>query len=190
MALLAAVPTFAHAQKFNSIGGATPQQAPRVPPPPALPGASNGSTAAPAVRSPLDMEPTDALFDAINRGDIAAARDAISRGADLHGRNILGMSPIELSVDLGRNDISFMLLSMRAAENTDNRSAQANAEKKQPQQTKQAKAPARPAHAPATKFAAASPQEPAPSQNARLFSGDGGTPIPNAGFLGFDSSRR
>jgi hypothetical protein len=60
------------------------------------------------------MEPTDALFDAINRGDIGTARDAISRGADLHGHNVLGMTPLELSVDLGRNDISFMLLSMRA----------------------------------------------------------------------------
>ena len=47
------------------------------------------------------MEPNDALFDAINRGDIAAARDAISRGADLGARNILGMTPMELSVDLG-----------------------------------------------------------------------------------------
>ena len=62
------------------------------------------------------MQPTDALFDAINRGDIATARDAISRGADLQGQNILGMTPLELSIDLGRNDISFLLLSMRAAD--------------------------------------------------------------------------
>jgi ankyrin repeat protein len=59
------------------------------------------------------MPPTDALFDAINRGDIAAARDALNRGADLNGVNVLGMTPMELSVDLGRNDISFLLLSMR-----------------------------------------------------------------------------
>ena len=32
-----------------------------------------------------DLQPTDALFDAINRGDIAAARDALNRGADLNG---------------------------------------------------------------------------------------------------------
>ena len=63
------------------------------------------------------MEPTEALFDAINRGDIAAARDAISRGAELNGHNILGMTPMELSVDLGRNDISFLLLSMRGTDN-------------------------------------------------------------------------
>src|SRR4051812_21472133 len=81
------------------------QAAPQQAPPPALPGASSNSAAAPANRPANDMEPTDALFDAINRGDIGAARDAVSRGAELNGRNVLGMTPIELSVDLGRNDI-------------------------------------------------------------------------------------
>ena len=71
---------------------------------------------APATMTPAEMEPNDELFDAINRGDIAAARDAISRGADLSGRNVLGMTPMELSVDLGRNDISFLLLSMRGGD--------------------------------------------------------------------------
>ena len=71
------------------------------------------------------MEPNEALFDAINRGDIGAARDAISRGADLQGHNILGMTPLELSVDLGRNDISFLLLSMRAGDEKANRQATA-----------------------------------------------------------------
>ena len=85
----------------------------KIPPPPALPGAASTGSPAPANHAPVDMEPTDALFDAINRGDIATARDAISRGADLHGQNILGMTPLELSIDLGRNDISFLLLSMR-----------------------------------------------------------------------------
>ena len=60
------------------------------------------------------MAPTAALFDAINRGDIIAARDALNRGADLNAQNVLGMTPIDLSVDLGRNDITFLLLSMRS----------------------------------------------------------------------------
>jgi hypothetical protein len=130
------------------------------------------------------MEPNDELFDAINRGDIAAARDAISRGADLGGRNVLGMTPMELSVDLGRNDISFLLLSMRG--DTGARqpaSATAAAEKPQPARpgkTRQAAAVAK----------AATPSQPAAPQNPRLFSGDGGAPNPNAGFLGFDSARR
>ena len=164
--------------------GRTPQSATRVAPPPALPGAESAGTAAPATRTPSDMEPTDALFDAINRGDIGAARDALSRGADLHGHNVLGMTPLELSVDLGHNDISFLLLSMRGGD--DGRSAQAAAvaPAAKPAPTRQAKQ--LPPH-PTARVAAPSP---APTQTARLFSGDGGTPNPSAGFLGFDPSRR
>src|SRR5437868_4091148 len=69
--------------------------APRQAPPPALPGAQSQSGAAPATKLPTDMSPNDALFDAINRGDIAAARDSLNRGADLSARNMLGMSPME-----------------------------------------------------------------------------------------------
>ena len=105
-------------------GAAAPgAAAAKIPPPPALPGAASTGSPAPANHAPVDMQPTDALFDAINRGDIATARDAISRGAELQGQNILGMTPLELSIDLGRNDISFLLLSMRAAD--DGRSRQA-----------------------------------------------------------------
>ena len=86
---------------------------PPIPPPDAVPGSKPRGPVAPATRPVGDMQPTDALFDAINRGDIAGARDALNRGADLNGVNVLGMTPMELSVDLGRNDISFLLLSMR-----------------------------------------------------------------------------
>ena len=174
----------AQAQMSDQIGkGGGPQkQAPVVAPPPALPGAGAGNAPAPLTRVPTDMEPNDALFDAINRGDIATARDAISRGADLHARNILGMTPLELSVDLGRNDISFMLLSMRGADDT--RPAQ-------PQRAVAAK-PGTKTPAREAKKVAPRPAVPAASsqQTARLFSGDGGTPNPDAGFLGFDSGRR
>src|SRR3954470_1592568 len=114
----------AQAQSFNKIkGGDAPRVDPPAPPlPPALPGAkTNANAVAPANRIPTDMQPTEALFDSINRGDIAAARDAISRGADLGGRNLLGMTPMELSVDLGRNEISFLLLSMRGGDSQRNR---------------------------------------------------------------------
>jgi ankyrin repeat protein len=85
------------------------------PPPVAIPGARPRTDAvAPAERAASDLPPTEALFDAINRGDIVTARDAISRGADLDGTNLLGVTPLELSVDLGRNDISFLLLSLGA----------------------------------------------------------------------------
>jgi cell division septation protein DedD len=184
-ALLAAAPAIAQ-PAFDSIGkqGKAAPPAPKIPPPPALPGAeSNANTAAPSSRPAADMEPNDALFDAINRGDIAAARDAINRGADLGARNILGMTPMELSIDLGRNDISFMLLSMRGAEGVSERPPPvAAAATKSPlgKQTKQVAARSLPV----------STVRPAPALTARLYSGDGGTPVPSAGFLGFDSGRR
>lgn len=178
----------AQAQMFNQVGknGGAEKAPPPVAPPPALPGASSGGAGpAPLTRVPADMEPNDALFDAINRGDIASARDALSRGADLHARNILGMTPLELSIDLGRHDISFMLLSMRAADDTRPsqpvRAATAKPEPKQP--VRQAK------RAPARTAAPVAATEPV-NRNPRLFAGDGGTPNPNAGFLGFDASRR
>jgi hypothetical protein len=189
IALCVAAPPLAQAQMlFNQIGnsGDSSKPPPGTPPktslPPALPGAASTGNAAPARNIPTDMEPNDALFDAINRGDIGAAREAISRGADLHGTNVLGMTPLELSVDLGRNDISFLLLSMRAPDDSKARHAPAVAAKQPP--VKQAKqVPPRPP----ARVAASGP---APSQTARLYSGDGGSPNPDAGFLGFDPGRR
>lgn len=166
-----------------------PQPDKALPPPPALPGAvSEAGIAAPATQIPLDMSPNDALFDAINRGDMAAARDAVSRGADLGAHNILGMTPLELSVDLGRNDISFMLLSYRGADKGSGSqqvaasaaapAASAKAAKALPAQTAQRSSPVVPVKAVA---ASAAPQNP------RLFANDGGAPVPSAGFLGFGS---
>src|SRR5271165_3374838 len=162
VALLVAAPTLAQAQAFNQIGNSGKPAAlpPKIEQPPALPGAASTGGAAPASRPATDMEPTEALFDAINRGDIGAARDAISRGADLRGLNVLGMTPMELSVDLGRNDISFLLLSMRGADGSPTSVAQTTTK---PQPARQAKqAPPRPAARVAT-------SAPAPSQTARLF---------------------
>ena len=134
------------------------------------------------------MQPTDALFDAINRGDIAAARDALNRGADLNGVNILGMTPMELSVDLGRNDISFLLLSMRGEDS--NRGSSAGRE------TPPSAPPGKTVHAGKSGGKAASGKAvrvangavaSKPRVTPKLFANDGGTPLPSAGFLGFDS---
>ncbi len=166
--------------------------APEVVPPPALPGAaSHADAVAPATRIPTDMSPNDALFDAINRGDIAAARDALSRGAELEAHNLLGLTPMELSVDLGRNDISFLLLSYRGSD-----SSQGNSARPQDAQA-QAKAakPGTPATTPVAKPAAREPVVPvkavvpAAPQTPRLFANDGGSPVPGAGFLGFGAGR-
>ena len=141
--------------------------------PTGLPGARSSQAVAPAERAVGDMRPTEALFDAVNRGDIAAARDAIGRGAEIEGRNILGLTPLELAVDLARNDITFLLLSMRGA------SSGAGPEPSRAAPARAAVA-ARPAPAPAPVRVAAPA---APRQ--RSAGADPGTPAPQAGFLGF-----
>lgn len=154
---------------------------PVVPPPSAVPGAkARPDSVTPTTRGSTDLAPTEALFDAINRGDIASARDAINRGADLDSTNLLGLTPIELSVDLARNDISFLLLSMRGASG----SSQA------------ARPPAAPAPVAAERrvrrppaVAAVREASPAPGRAPVLFAGNGGAPVPSAGFLGFDPHR-
>ncbi len=86
-----------------------------VPPPPAIPGAEPGEDAVviPAEKPAAELSPNDALFDAITRGDLAAAKDAVNRGAQLEAHNVLGLSPLDASIDLNRNDITFLLLSLR-----------------------------------------------------------------------------
>lgn len=208
VALLLAAPAQAQNLSANGLHPAVEaplNTAPKPAPPPAIPGArANPASVAPPQRPPSDMQPTDALFDAINRGDLNAARDALNRGADLYGHNVLGMTPLELSVDLGRNDISFLLLSMRGEDEPSGPPASNTAAALPP-----APPPARyargrrgreravpvAASAPGAPVAQAAPvaqggQRQGAPQQAQLFAGDGGTPVPQAGFLGFDSSRR
>jgi hypothetical protein len=150
--------------------------------PDAVPGAKARVPAAPATRGFADMQPTDALFDAINRGDIAGARDALNRGADLNGVNVLGMTPMELSVDLGRNDISFLLLSMRGEDA--GRGSRAAAHDTQPAPAaKKVAREAKPKPGVARGSAAVAAK---PVATPKLFANDGGAPLPSAGFLGFD----
>jgi hypothetical protein len=187
------------ASKHPATGTAAP------PPPSALPGAEATTKAAPQTQSPSSMDPTAALFDAINRGDLAAARSAIDRGADLDGKNVLGMTPIELSIDLGRNPITFLLLSMRGGEPTGpSRAATLGAGSaggRKPgvsgTSARAAKPPVRrPTAHPVARQAAPRPvrptarvaQEQPPAVGATQGAG-GGTPVPAAGFLGFSPSR-
>jgi hypothetical protein len=170
----------------SSIGKRTATQGAQEKPPEAAPEAVPGARArvpaAPATRALADMEPTEALFDAINRGDIASARDALNRGADLNGVNVLGMTPMELSVDLGRNDISFLLLSMRGEDAGRGSRAVAHDTQAAPASKKLAReAKPKPgiARGPA-------PVAVKPVATPKLFANDGGAPLPSAGFLGFD----
>ncbi|MBE1723866.1 ankyrin repeat domain-containing protein [Bombella apis] len=83
----------------------------RAAPPSALPGAETDSGDNSHAR--MDINPTAALFDAINRGSLIGAKEALSRGADINARNVLEQTPLDLAIDLGRNDIMFQLLSLR-----------------------------------------------------------------------------
>ena len=106
---------------------------------------------------------------------------------------MLGLTPLELSVDLGRNDISFLLLSLRGsaagssvtrppAEEAssapltaaDRRRAQAAARQQALAQSHQQKL---------KRLPLPTPKRPV------LFAGNGGTAVPSAGFLGFDPHR-
>lgn len=175
----------------NNPDAALPARVPRAV---GLPGAqSDSERVAPADRPASEMRPTEALFDAINRGDITAARDAISRGAEMNGRSILGFTPVEMAVDLGRKDIAFLLLSLRGTDSRpEPRSARPAAATAQTeaQQTRAAKLEAQreAQRAEAARRAAARvapSQGPAVPQGPRLFAGDGGAPVPDAGFMGF-----
>lgn len=154
--------------------------------PPVLPGMKPASDPAAPTVLPSDMSPTDALFDAINRGDLPAAREAVNRGANLDGQNMLGLTPLELSVDLGRNDLSFMLLSMRGEDAASRRLASGETATAPDDRRVQARRlVSRTRTVTVTSRAAEEPVVATP----RLDPGNGGAPIPAAGFLGFDEGR-
>ena len=137
------------------------------------------------------MQPTEALFDSINRGDIGTARDAINRGAQIDARNVLGMTPLDLSIDLGRRDITFLLLSMRGATGTDGHApAQRQASAGAPPAAKPAREARAELKAERTRVKTAAEPAPAAPRAPKLYAGDGGAPVPNAGFLGFGGSTR
>jgi hypothetical protein len=153
----------------------------KTPPPRALPGArADSGSPAPIDRAQSDMKPNDALFDAINRGDVTAARDAIGRGADPDARNILDLTPIDLAVDLGRNDITFLLLALRGGGSAD-AAATSTARVSGAPAVAARVAERRPVAA--NRPVAASAATSAPRRLSTA--GDGGTPAPQAGFLGF-----
>ncbi len=160
-------------------------------PPPALPGAqSSAETVVPADKGTLDLPPTESLFDAIHRGDMVAARDALSRGADLDGHNVLGQTPLDLSIDLNRNDITFLLLSMRTPGDDGRRgpppaAAPVVAERVAPPPRRGRAGRNAPSATPEATLAAATPA----AQRPQLFAGDGGAPKPSVGFLGFGGAR-
>ncbi len=175
----------ATAQLANQVTKPVAEPANQLPPPeklpPGIPGsATNPASVAPIGRVPSDMSPNQALFDAVNRGDITSARDALNRGADVDARNVLGMTPLDAAIDLGRNDISFLLLSMRGTgSNGDSPPQSRNA-------PAVAAAPVHPGRAgrATARIERVAVTAAAPT-TAPLFANDGGAPVPQVGFLGF-----
>lgn len=213
LALTGGLAAAAQAQVNDSVAtpGAPDTKAQRLKPtrekaPPALPGArAEPDATAPPSRNAPDLPPTEALFDAVNRGDLPMAKEAVNRGADINGKNVLGLTPLELSVDLGRNQIAFLLLSLRGSSGYTTSSGPASASGAPA--ARAAAGPGTRAERLATQRAerkerldaaraeragrALAPAEPvaAVPMAPRLFTGGGGAPIPQAGFLGFDSRR-
>ena len=183
LSLLSTAPAWAQAssadrlQRGPIVSGSGENRPTKASPPPGLPGAQlNKDRVAPSERPATDMQPTDALFDSINRGDIAAARDSLARGADWNAKNVLGLTPLDQSIDLSRNDITFLLLSLRGASAPQVSSGPAPSAPKGAAKTAAAKPVPRPAAEPAT---------PRPMAQVRQQPTGGGTPNPQSGFLGF-----
>ena len=196
LAGLVLLPDSALAQRYSGgrpgqAMGASPGsiETSRSPPPSALPGLTARGNQEPIPADPnQNLGPTPALFDAINRGDLIAARDAVARGADPDARNVLGLTPLDASVDQGRNDIMFFLLSVRGGRPSgppeDSTQSAFRSQPAVPARTE------RSPRAPATAVASRG-QAPAPvvSSVPRLWAGDGGAARPELGFLGFDAGR-
>jgi hypothetical protein len=92
------------------------------------------------------------------------------------------MTPTELAIDLSRNDILFMLLSQRGA---DTGGSAPPPPSKGAKALLTAKQPAVERTRVTASVKVATPPQP---RVAKLFSGDGGAPVPQSGFLGFDTS--
>lgn len=128
-------------------------------------------------------DPTQALFDAINLGDLDEVRAAVAAGANIGARNVLGLTPLDLALDLGQTDIAFFLMSLGRAPT-----------RAQPPEPAAPRAPATSPPAVGREQARTVPVPTAPAPAAAvpaapLWRGDGGAPVPEAGFLGFDAGR-
>jgi hypothetical protein len=210
LALLAAEPALAQNMLGRS-GAVRPEnnrEAPRAPIP-GLPGLMGRQNIAPipAEVPPASMNPNDALFDGINRGDMATVRDAVARGADVGARNALGLTALESAVDQARSEIMFYLLSVRgAATNAGAPDQAAPPRGRRPPTTREERAAAlreeRSGNAREERSGSAreerdagnrrgaAPAEASPARQLPvLWAGNGGAPQPELGFLGFDAGR-
>ena len=180
--LLPALPAAAQGMLGSSRTTAPPAAAAPREQPPALPGvaARRGLAPIPAETPPSAMNPNDALFDGINRGDIATVRDAVARGADVNARNALGLTAVDSAIDQGRPEIMFYVLSVRGTAGYAPPPPDTIPLRGPPVRTR-TPPPTREARGPAVQPANATPRLP------QLWQANGGAPQPSIGFLGFDA---
>ncbi len=180
---------------------------------PGLPGARPSAVINKGSISADLMSPNDELFDAIDRGDVTAARDAIARGAELNATNAVGQTPIDASVALGRNSITFLLVTLLHASGSQITDAQGPMNMPPPntlglssKDVKSAAAPVSFFSGPAPGSAPASAGASGAGHHRRQYASAGssadaaqapaspdayattGSPVPSAGFVGFGSS--
>ncbi len=180
----------AAAQILRNSAPRTDQTPATRPPPAALPGLQGRRAPEPIPGDPnQSLPPNAALFDAINRGDLPAAREAVARGAETEARNVLGLTPVDAAVDQGRTEIMFYLLSVRGASRVGGPppEAEGRTAAAPPLSSRRRNARSRDAEPPGPPPAVEA--APAPVRSARLWAGDGGAPNPAVGFLGFDAGR-
>ena len=171
---------------------------------PGLPGARPAGVVSRGIINSDLLSPNDQLFDAIDRGDTSAARDAIARGAELDATNAVGQTPIDESVSLGRNEITFLLVTLLHAGGSNITDAQGPMAMPPPNtlglSSKDERAVSTPvsffgSQNPATAtrrkthyFASASENATEAAPAAPSYADTTGTPVPSAGFVGFGSS--
>jgi hypothetical protein len=171
-----------------------------------LPGARSTGPINKGVVSSALLSPNDELFDAIDRGDVNAARDAIARGADLNATDAVGQTPIDESVSLGRNNITFLLVTLLHAGGSQITDAQGPMAMPPPNTLGLSAKDQTAAAAPVSFFSPAAPAverhaksryasaqtgtelAPAPAASVPSYADNSGAPVPSAGFVGFGAS--
>ena len=177
---------------------------PAQPSAPGLPGARPGNVVNKGSINADLLSPNDELFDAIDRGDTSAARDAIARGAALNATNAVGQTPIDDSVALGRNEITFLLVTLLHAGGNDITDAQGPMAMPPPNTLGLSNKDERAVSTPVSFFGAQKPATSArrkthyyasATENAAsapaapgAYGSTTGAPVPSAGFVGFGSS--
>jgi hypothetical protein len=165
---------------------------PAQPSVPGLPGARPATVVSKGIINGDLLSPNDELFDAIDRGDTNAARDAIARGAALDATNAVGQTPIDESVSLGRNDITFLLVTLLHAGGSQITDAQGPMAMPPPNTLGLSNTDERAVSTPVSFFGSQTPASTtryhARGAVAPRYAGTPATPVPSAGFVGFGSS--